>query len=843
MLADRYRIVGLLGLGGMGEVYRADDLKLGQTVALKFLPAGLEADAGRLQRLLGEVRIARQVTHPNVCRMYDVSELDGQHFLSMEYVDGEDLASLLRRVGRLPQERAVGVARQICSGLAAAHEQGILHRDLKPANIMIDGRGQVRITDFGLAGLANELQASEGTVGTPAYMAPEQLLGETATIQSDLFSLGLVLYEVYTGQPPFEGTANRLGRRSTTSVTAPSSHVDNLDPAAERAILHCLEEDPIDRPRSSLAVAAALPGGDPLAAALAAGETPSPELVAELGRSEATRHWLAITLAVAGVAVFVASAVFMGSRSIYNYAPFDTEPAVFVADAEELIEEAGFTEPAYSDPVDLAWGYTFMGNIIESARNDSLADRWTPLRDRPDALRFWYRQSPGEFRPPTNTPNSFTSGLVRFAWPTPWRPGELMIAYDQARRLVHFQVLSKRFASPEPDSTQVAWAPFFERAGLDMSDFTSSSPRYQRYARHDQAMAWTGVRDKAPDDTLRVEAASFEGRPVAFIVSPQSQLEALATEPQPVRPSLFGYRYRRDAFILTLLAVAGVFARRNLTRGRADRRGASRLAMGYMGAALAFEILRSHTLYTSGALFEVWSLAVTTMFYGSVVALIYLAAEPYGRRVWPTMFVSSSRLLSRPRIQWRDPLIGRSVLVGLVCGAVFFFYIHNTLRLVLPSASTWWPARPDVDVLISQRHAIAWVIHSVIFQTIGAILFALLLVIMRKLARHPVAAGGLTAIIWTVATGGGSPQFMLFSLVLYVGFTFVAMRAGLVALVVAYGVSGLGEYAMTTDYSAWYSRSAVTCLVFVVALAVYGAWAATASRSGSKHGVVDLRLS
>src|SRR5512134_1622674 len=151
VVAERYRIYGLLGRGGMGEVYRADDLKLGQTVALKFLPRDVERDDARRARFLDEVKIARQISHPSVCRVYDIGDVDGRHFLSMEYVDGEDLASLLRRIGHLPKEKAVQIARQLCAGLAAAHEQGILHRDLKPANVMIDGRGRARMTDFGLA--------------------------------------------------------------------------------------------------------------------------------------------------------------------------------------------------------------------------------------------------------------------------------------------------------------------------------------------------------------------------------------------------------------------------------------------------------------------------------------------------------------------------------------------------------------------------------------------------------------------------------------------------------------------------------------------------------------------
>ena len=200
LLGGRYRIVGRLGRGGMGEVYRADDLKLAQPVALKFLPAELDRDPSRLMQLHNEVRMARQVSHPNVCRVYDIDEVDGHTFLSMEYVDGEELASLLRRIGRFSVERSLELAREICAGLAAAHERGVIHRDLKPANVMIDGTGRVRITDFGLAGVAGESLRA----GTPAYMAPEQLAGGEVTAQSDIYALGLVLYELFTGQRAIE---------------------------------------------------------------------------------------------------------------------------------------------------------------------------------------------------------------------------------------------------------------------------------------------------------------------------------------------------------------------------------------------------------------------------------------------------------------------------------------------------------------------------------------------------------------------------------------------------------------------------------------------------------------
>src|SRR5881392_1696696 len=228
LLAGRFRIVAPLGRGGMGEVYRADDLKLGQTVALKLLPDHLAHDRARLAQFHNEVRVARTISHRNVCRSYDIGDAGGRPFLTMEYVDGEDLASLLRRIGRFPEEKAVEVARQICAGVAAAHERGVLHRDLKPANVMIDGEGHVRLTDFGLAAVAGSIDNIRA--GTPAYMAPEQLAGREVTARSDIYALGLLLYELFTGKRLFEaGSLDELIQLHQSGAPAtPSSLVRDL---------------------------------------------------------------------------------------------------------------------------------------------------------------------------------------------------------------------------------------------------------------------------------------------------------------------------------------------------------------------------------------------------------------------------------------------------------------------------------------------------------------------------------------------------------------------------------------------------------------------------------------
>ncbi len=310
-VAQRYRIVGLLGRGGMGEVYRADDLKLGQQVALKFLPPHMVADDDHVRRLFDEVRMARKVSHPNVCRVWDVGETEGQHYVSMEYVDGEDLSSLLRRIGRLPEDKAVEIARQLSAALAAAHDEGVLHRDLKPANIMLDGRGRVKLTDFGLAAVA------EVRAGTPIYMAPEQLAGTEVSVRSDIYSLGIVLHELFTGKRVFEADSfDELSRLHNSTMTTSLTSTSQLDPSIDRVIHRCLDKDPDKRPQSALAVAAGLPGADPLAAALAAGETPSPEMVAEAGGEGRLSVAVALPLLIFVIAGTLTVGLLQSGRSL-----------------------------------------------------------------------------------------------------------------------------------------------------------------------------------------------------------------------------------------------------------------------------------------------------------------------------------------------------------------------------------------------------------------------------------------------------------------------------------------------------------------------------------------------
>ncbi len=298
----------------------------------------------RAPRFHQEVRLAREISHPNICRVFDIGEVDGRLFLSMEYVDGEDLSSLLRRIGQLPQSKGLDIARQMCAGLAAAHEHGVLHRDLKPGNIMLDGRGRVRITDFGLAALGENLAGEELRAGTPAYMAPEQLAGTEVTARSDIYSLGLVLYEIFTGKKAFEAaTLPELMRlREHSTPTSISAIVRDIDPLVERVIIRCLEKDPAKRPATALLVAAALPGGDPLAAALAAGETPSPEMVAASGEKEGLRPAIAWTCLLMVFLGIVAAAFLADKTTVIGIVPLPSSTDVLAAKSRDIARQIGY---------------------------------------------------------------------------------------------------------------------------------------------------------------------------------------------------------------------------------------------------------------------------------------------------------------------------------------------------------------------------------------------------------------------------------------------------------------------------------------------------------------------
>lgn len=245
--AKRYQIIEELGKGGMGRVYKVLDKEIGEKVALKLLNPEIAAESKTIERFRNELKTARQISHKNVCRMYHLSKEEGAPYITMEYLRGEDLKSMIRMMGRLSPGQAVSIAKQVCEGLSEAYRLGIVHRDLKPQNIMIDRNGDVKIMDFGIArSLQAKGMTGEGVmIGTPEYMSPEQVEGKDADERADIYALGIVLFEMLTGRVPFEGeTPLSVALKHKTEAPPDPRKINSQVPDdLARLILRCLEKE------------------------------------------------------------------------------------------------------------------------------------------------------------------------------------------------------------------------------------------------------------------------------------------------------------------------------------------------------------------------------------------------------------------------------------------------------------------------------------------------------------------------------------------------------------------------------------------------------------------------
>jgi serine/threonine-protein kinase len=829
LVAGRYRIISLLGRGGMGEVYRATDLTLSQPVALKFLPDSGPDHQRALERFHSEVRIARQVSHPNVCRVYDVGEADGMPYISMEYVDGEDLASLLQRIGRLPSDKALEMARKICAGVAAAHDKGVIHRDLKPANIMLDRRGNVVVMDFGLAAVADELRGAEARSGTPAYMAPEQLRGEQVTARSDIYALGMVLYEIFTGKRAYEAAsmAELIRLQESARIASMSSIAAEIDPAVEKAIRRCLDPDPAKRPAAALLVAAALPGGDPLAAALAAGETPSPELVAASGKTEGLPLKKSVPLALGIAALIIAVPFARTNVELHSLIPFELSPDALAAKIREQAAAFGYTALPADKKYDLHWDGDVIADARKHAKNAAELRRW--FQAEPPLL-LGYRESP---LPLVALPD----GEVTEQRPAPTISGMIEAWVNSKGELRFFHAVPPEADRPAP-AREVDAQAISRAIGLDISQWPETAPKFTPAYAFDWQKAWKGQHPILHTD-ITVQAAAWHGRITDLQVlrpwsKPWREPESYATDWKEEARSLMEKLIYGLAFLFSAFMAA-----RNLRAGRGDRRGAWRLSVVY------FILMGAHWLCTAHWVADMSMIGIFLVNAGdwftsaALIWLLYIALEPAVRARWPHSILTWSRVLAG---RWQDAQVAAHVLYGALLGLVIaaFFLIINWIETSRGSPSAWTSEHVGVSARL-------W-LADLLGRARGAVEFGLIVVFaifcLRAVFRKDWIASFAAAVLFTLTEGeamqGNILDFLLI-LVIFTMLAFFMLRLGLVSTMVAlffvnFLLTTPGAQGLTKPYES----AVITYPALALAIVVWAFWRTSGQQLMTVNGRTGL---
>jgi serine/threonine-protein kinase len=777
-----------------------------------------------LDRIRREVRTARQIAHPSVCRVYDIAQTEGHVFLSMEYVDGDDLSHVLRRLGRPSKDKAIEIARQLCLGLAAAHENKVLHRDLKPANVMLDGRGRVRITDFGLAGLTDELEEKPQRAGTPAYMAPEQLESGMASVQSDIYSLGLVLYELFTGKQAFVGRSREELRQSHSSGSVPSmqSLNDSIDPAIERVVLRCLEPDPADRPPSVFAILAALPGGDPLAAALAAGETPSPEMLASArGRGGLSPRWAVSMFAFVLLALGLSAIL----QQTWTIAPEMGRNELGMR-AREMLRDLGHELPrAEASGLISNWHFQkFMEKKGEPAWVDD-DKSWPP------PYFYWHRLSPVSLHP-----NTIHSPIPRLAEPLATPPGSLTIVLGSGGELVELEAVPEPVHDrPEPGNEPVDWSFVLEQAGLDPDGHERTAPARAVPPYCDEVVAFLVVRPEEKGGDYVFQAGAHRGR----VVHATTKWEWNRRGPLGnARNRHYRFGLGGNIYEITLTVVyilSALLAWHNLRLGRGDRRGAIIYGVVVFLGYLIWNAAHARITETGIVAFIVWVVGFDPIGHASMHAihttLLYLAIEPYVRKIWPNALIAWARLA---RGQWKDPAVARETLIGITA------FVGGTVLAQLGWIGlVFFRNRPGVNLYGSPfllgdfAGFLVEIPHSVALAMFFSMVLYFVFLIFRLLTRRdwatilvPIAilvAFSLHRILQ--AEGDAAIRIMgLFTLLVFTTlFVLILIRVGLIAaMVFLFVFEWLPKIPLTLDTSEFFAPQGIFGLLLLLAIVTYG---------------------
>ena len=785
LLANRYRILSFIGQGGMGHVYEAEDTVLRQRVALKFLRPEFSDNSLLLHQLHVEVETARRVTHKNVCRVHDIVETKVSsggtlHFITMEFVEGESLARLRSRKETMPTATALSICSQISAGLAAVHGGSVIHRDIKPGNILIDRYGNIKLADFGLA-IDLHKATTVAFAGTPGYIAPEIVAGGECTELSDIYSLGVVCFELLTGDSPGKGSASQA---SDLRKARP-----DLTDATCRLIVSCLAPNPAERPPNVIEVLKGIPLDDALDAALARGDIPTPEMVAEAGSDEPIHLWnflpvfLVVCIALLGIWLVAPYGDFLG------YARPVLSPAAMEQKSKNLLHQFGYLDSrraavfVLSNNISLLDYFSFMKDP-----NQKQGLRWAGQ----GSLLLSYRVSDADSIFPTRirngTGDSEESSFASIADPSPVLPGMRMVVVDSNGHLIRLlanPTLGELRRQSDQNAMWIShrqpdWQGMLMTTGVDLksikeitgSEYVSTVPPF-------------------PFTTIRVWRAHYIGHPeFPLIVEAsawQDHFDWIAVRaPWNASPEEKGQpalaRIGVPIIILCCLAMAAITARYNLRHRRGDTRSALRLAS--ISAVFCLLVSGAGWYPGNGSIVEridwMFLEIESALTIGAGIWLAYVAVEPLARVRIPRLLISSSKLL---RGKWDSPLVGKEMILGstlaVVC-CLCYTSIHAYTWLRWPGASL---SIAPVMSLAGGQHAIyslTWRIGTLPEQVA---LYAVLFVILRVLLRNTIRASCVffLCMILFPATHGSILAALPIYAVLGAFGTFVLARSGLVA--------------------------------------------------------------
>ena len=820
-IADRYVICNRLGEGGLGIVYLAHDRSLRKPVAIKVfrdLHVADDSPTGNRhsvrEQMIHEVQLAQRVSHPNVCRIHDLVLDSDPPVLTMEYIDGEDLDRTLLRIERLVPDRALQISTEICRGLAAAHQQGVIHQDLKPRNIMLDSAGLVRITDFGLARVSFDGQDNL-VAGTRAYMAPEQIRGDVTNERSDIYSMGLVLYELFTGVHPFAHRDVSSNEQSTEPVP-PSAHVPEIPRVVEQTILQCLRPTQDERPESAREVLSQLTGR-----ALRAGKKDSRRLPAATVR-------VLVFLSLAGI---LASWFLSDRYQMMEFVDFKFESiGAYRERATTLISDLGYEVENRADRV------THHFDKTGRFRNEpTWANR---------AVSYWYRQSSERF-PPKALHFAHGQHVTRInSSEPPWILANMVgVELSPAGTLLDFRATpGSASRNPEVNLTpEKELAILFTSAGLDVADYQKADKLSEHDGRATFGPLGMGYvyQQRNPLEAVR-DPANAQTGPNVFVKLDQGRVTRLRLL-NPTINVTTGTEIGdaiNDLLFLVMLAIGATgcwVARRNFVQRTAELRGAA------VSAGAVFVLYVISLLFTmnhdSRIGHEVNTLEFglfNSVFWAGVQGILYLALEPLVRRERPQLLTSWSRFIHG---DFRDRQVVFHILIAVALATTCAPIIaggHAILRDVFSLPTRYGIPDANTSALVSPGRIIPMFCDTLAESMyFGLGLLLLPMALKRVLGDIRIAvpvAWLINSVFYGSYFGGGIEPFgdrMLFYgyMSIWAGLhLFVVLRFGLLAGITYCWISDvMFETPFTMDR--WYANSAlVTTIVLTVSIVAYSGW-------------------